>query len=711
MTTTRRRRLPRTSVLESGDLPIEEIAAIALREGQSTNPLFRVHRWFARRLSTQFRSLLAAITLHPSQADRFWERFHGQIDLSGLVVLDPFVGGGTSLIEARQCGARVVGYDIDPIAATIARFGLELDSFSELPASAERIGDPVREQMGRYHVTTDSSGRSAQVLHHFWVERRRCLECGEDFDLHPHHQLAYDKAKEVQWAFCRACDGVHELPLERHQIRCGCGERTAIRSGPLVDGAVRCPGCGATEDLSARGRRDGSAPRWRLFAQEYLEPEGRRVLRRFKSATGADRARYDAAARALGRVEREGGRFAPSRPIPQDGRSDGRPLIHGFRRYRELFNRRQLLHLTLLGRSVAAVDDPRERLLLGMAFSDHLTSNCMYAAYAFGYRRLSPLFSIHGYRHITRPVELNPWLDGIGRGTFPNALKKMRRAIHFSRSPSYLGTDRGRDWDAVRLSPSAPRKSAAGDRALVRASSSADLSALGDASVDLILTDPPYFDNISYSELSDFYLCWHQALGIADPPYDDPSRSAPLRENLALANRSDGAVEAYAQSLAGILRECRRVLRADGLCVFTYHHSSPRAWSALARAVVRSGLRVTAVVPSRGEGQGGLHSYEGTIKWDAVLVCRPSGTRHPGGGDLPLVVSTSDVEEAEVRTEAYSRRLARAAKIGFRTPDRVNLYRAMLVAKAKAGTSGGALVLLDDALRSGSPSTEGASDA
>jgi putative DNA methylase len=657
-------------------------------------------------------TLLAAISLHPARADRFWDRFYGKIDLSGLVVLDPFVGGGTSLIEAEQCGARVVGYDIDPIAAAIARFGLELDSFSDLPASAERIVSLVREKVSRYHVTTDGAGRSFEILHHFWVERRSCSECGEDFDLHPHHQLAYDAAKGIQWAFCRACHEVHEFPLGRKQIRCGCGERTPIHSGPLVDGAVRCPSCGASEALSARGRRDGTPPKWRLFAQEYLEPEGSRVLRRFKRATEADQARYDAAARALSLAERKGERFAPSRHIPQEGRSDGRPLIHGFTRYRELFNRRQLLHLTLLGRSVAAVEDPRERLLLGMAFSDHLTSNCMYAAYAFGYRRLSPLFSIHSYRHITRPVELNPWLDGIGRGTFPNALNKMRRAIQFSRAPSYLGPDGGRDWEAVRVPRAAQGASPVRDRASIRAASSADLSTLGDASVDLILTDPPYFDNISYSELSDFYLCWHQALGIAEPPYDDPSRPAPLRENLALANRSDGAVETYGRTLAAILRECRRVLRADGLCVFTYHHNSPRAWSALARAVVHSGFRVTAVVPSRGEGQGGLHSYEGTIKWDAVLVCRPSAIRPLAEEEgMPLVVSTSDMKDAEAKTAVFSRRLAREEKIGFRAPDRVNLYRAMIVAKARLAGSGGSVVLLDEALRSGSPMKEGRADA
>src|SRR5262245_35800749 len=91
--------LPARTLLESGGLPVAELASLALREGQCTSPLYRVHRWFARRLGTQFRGMLAAVTL-PEGADdeTFWQRYRGDIPLRGAVVLDPFVGGGTSLV-------------------------------------------------------------------------------------------------------------------------------------------------------------------------------------------------------------------------------------------------------------------------------------------------------------------------------------------------------------------------------------------------------------------------------------------------------------------------------------------------------------------------------------------------------------------------------------------------------------------------------------
>jgi adenine-specific DNA methylase len=690
-----RTRIRKRTLLEDGDLPFESLAELALREGQSTNPLFRVHRWFARRLSVQFRALLTAISLGRHEAGAFWGRFYGELDLSGLTVLDPFVGGGTSIIEAAHCGADVWGFDIDPVAAAIARFGLDLGAYERLPSCLEGIAQAVSRKVRPFHVTRDGEGRPVEVLHHFWVERRTCPDCGAQFDLHPHYQLAYDTQKDRQWVFCRACGEVHELPLERQRLHCRCGERTVIQRGPLRQGTVHCPACRSSEDLSARGRRSGEPPSWRLFAQEYLAGSGKRGLRAFKAADTEDLARFARAERSLRQLERENGEIAPSRAIPDEGRSDGRPLIHGFHRYRQLFNARQLLHLSLLARQVAEVEDPRDRGLIGLAFSDHLTSNCMYAAYAFGYRRISPLFSIHGYRHITRPVELNPWLDGIGRGTFPNALNKIRRAIQFAKAPSYLTPDRGRDWPAAREAAHAPPSVRRGRRD-VRSTSSEDLSCLRDESIDLILTDPPYFDNVSYSELSDFYLSWHQAIGIAPPPYDDPARPAPIKENLAITDRSGASVEGYAARLLAILCECHRVLKQDGLCVFTYHHRSARAWGALGRALVGSGLKPTAVLPSRGEGQGGLHSYDGTIKWDAVLVCR-KGARPEG---LPsLVVSLGDIQRAASVATEFAARFSRTLRIGFRAPDRENLYRALVVARARMGLPSERALPLEQALQ------------
>ena len=349
-----------------------------------------------------------------------------------------------------------------------------------------------------------------------------------------------------------------------------------------------------------------------MFAQEYIERNSGGVTRHFKKATKGDRIRYGKASRLLKEIEGSEGPFAPMREIPTDGRSDQRPIIHGFSRYRDLFNDRQLLHLTLLGKAIAAVDEPRTRRVLAMAFSEHLTTNCMYTAYAFGYRRVSPMFSIHSYRHITRPVEINPWLEGIGRGTFPNTLSKITKAVAFAKAPTELDPKGGRVPSkagehvyASEVSANPWQVLTGSSRASIRTKTSEDLAEIPDGTIDLILTDPPYFDNLSYSELSDFYLAWHQSLGEAEPPFDDPHLAAPIGENLALTSRADESIAVYRERLRRIFSECQRVLKRNGGFVFTYHHKHIAAWNAVGEALARSGFRCTAVLPLRGEGQGG----------------------------------------------------------------------------------------------------------
>jgi putative DNA methylase len=695
---------PRRTLLEAGDLPIEDLAQLALREGQATSPIYRVHRWFARRLGSQFRAMLAALSLSPNDADHFWTRYFGHIPLDHAVVLDPFAGGGTSVIEASRCNARVIGYDIDPVATYITRFELESASWDRLPDSVETVSSGVSDQVLPLHRTILPDGRQADVLHHFWVEVTSCQECGHEFEIHPHHLLAYSTTQKLQWVFCGACHEIEEQPLGSAHLSCTCGSRTTVHHGTLSQGKLRCPECGAVHDLSARGRQTKRPPAWRLFAQEYLEPGLQGRVRKFKRATDYDDAGYREAERLLRELEDQEGTFAPQRVIPVVGRSDQRPLIHGFRRYRELFNARQLFHLTLLGRAISAMPDGKDKRLLGLAFSEHLTTNCIYAGYAFGYRRICPLFSIHSYRHIVRPVELNPWLARIGRGTFPNVLYKIKRAIQFAKSPSDLHPKGGRRLASRQVGPTdgVVGNHARGVlhgkfQAAVRAQNSMALSTLPVGSVDLILTDPPYFDNLSYSELSDFYLVWHQALGIAERPYAGSNKSAPLQANLAVTVTTDEAIAKYRRKLMVILRECWRVLHLRGVCVFTYHHKSVKAWHALGDALARSGLRVSSVLPLRAEGQGGLHSYDGTIKWDAVFVCRKAREQPEDGNGL-VVIPKRAMKTAAQRTKTYRARLAGTKQLGFRSPDQLNLYRAFTVAAARVATLTPRSLLLEAAL-------------
>jgi putative DNA methylase len=106
--------LPERSLLDAGQVPVEDLAAFAERESRRPRPIYLAHKWFARRFGTAFRALLVGATT--SVDTDFWAAYYGEADLTGIRVLDPFVGGGTSVVEALRLGASVTGVDVDPVA-------------------------------------------------------------------------------------------------------------------------------------------------------------------------------------------------------------------------------------------------------------------------------------------------------------------------------------------------------------------------------------------------------------------------------------------------------------------------------------------------------------------------------------------------------------------------------------------------------------------
>ena len=103
--------LPNPCLLEAGQLPLQDLAKLAAREGRRPRAVYTGHKWFARRLGTVFRALLVGASSAPDA--NFWEQYYGEADMRDLVVFDPFVGGGTSVVEATRLGATAHAVDID----------------------------------------------------------------------------------------------------------------------------------------------------------------------------------------------------------------------------------------------------------------------------------------------------------------------------------------------------------------------------------------------------------------------------------------------------------------------------------------------------------------------------------------------------------------------------------------------------------------------
>ena len=99
---------------------ISLIAAMALREKQiqqNYRPVIGVHKWFARRPGILFRGILLAEFGEGRLEDLIFQAN----DFPGLRIADPFMGGGTPIIEANRVGCDVEGFDINPMSTWIVR--------------------------------------------------------------------------------------------------------------------------------------------------------------------------------------------------------------------------------------------------------------------------------------------------------------------------------------------------------------------------------------------------------------------------------------------------------------------------------------------------------------------------------------------------------------------------------------------------------------
>src|SRR4030042_1362048 len=129
---------------------ISFIADLALREKQiqqNYRPIIAVHKWFARRPGTLFRGLLLSEFLNKPLQDSFYRANN----LKGIKIADPFMGGGTPLIEANRLGCDITGFDINPMAYWIVKQEIEHLNLDEYQKEADLLREQIEKGIGHLY--------------------------------------------------------------------------------------------------------------------------------------------------------------------------------------------------------------------------------------------------------------------------------------------------------------------------------------------------------------------------------------------------------------------------------------------------------------------------------------------------------------------------------------------------------------------------------
>ena len=184
----------------------------------------------------------------------------------------------------------------------------------------------------------------------------------------------------------------------------------------------------------------------------------------------------------------------------------------------------------------------------------------------------------------------------------------------------------------------------------------ADMDQLGDRLVAHLCIDPPYYDNVMYAELSDFFYVWEKrTLGRVMPSYfdgevadkDNEAIANPARFAAMGARKKELADADYEAKMTAIFAECDRVLRDDGVLTVMFTHKRAEAWDVLGMGLLQAGFTIETSWPVNTESENSSHqAKKNSAASTIMLVCRKRGEADPS-----RQVFFEDIEP-EVRKEA-----------------------------------------------------------
>ncbi|MFQ6043947.1 MAG: DNA methyltransferase, partial [Candidatus Poribacteria bacterium] len=191
------------------DLPIEKLGKLAHKEAHARSPIYQMHKWWARRSSSVFRMFVLASFADNDVAEyQLWEQFYNGANLKGKVVLDPFMGGGTTIVEALRLGCKVIGRDINPVAWFITKKEVEPVELNKLDEAFAGLKESAGRFIKNYYRTRCPNGHDAEVMYAFWIKRVQCPKCDRLVQIFPSYIIS--KKKDASTIYCPQCSCVFE---------------------------------------------------------------------------------------------------------------------------------------------------------------------------------------------------------------------------------------------------------------------------------------------------------------------------------------------------------------------------------------------------------------------------------------------------------------------------------------------------------------------
>lgn len=424
------------------------------------------------------------------------------------------------------------------------------------------------------------------------------------------------------------------IPNQKEPIKTGKAGGTIPKPSHFT-----CAECGTANDVLDSMTRSGKSGPIAEYAVQGYCPDcdalGLPYNGRFFTLPTASR--YMAAyAEWSVRSQTDLAQFWPKEQLPEGYKTTYQRIPeHGYPRFVDMSNRRQLLVLSQLLKAIVegpAANEVQEFVL--SAFQQYLRNQNMFCIWNVVADKLEPMFS-NNYYHPKPTVVENCVFAKLGRGNWSSTSSNCFDVIRWKEMPWDVVAKSELEREQPSLADAITGKSTKiviGDaltaEPVLSCGSASSLSTMPSGDFDLVITDPPFGNNIQYAELADYFYVWLKlALKDRYKYFTAPLSPKSLEAVVNPVRNPSDPDGFYQKMLTECWREALRILKPGGILAFTFHHSEDEPWVAVLESLFQAGFYLEGAYPIRSDetkGDGGKPGTFGSqlIEYDIIHVCR-----------------------------------------------------------------------------------------
>lgn len=563
------------------------------------------------------------------------------------LIADPTAGGGSIPWTATRMGLPSFANDLNGVAASILKAGVEIpaqrgiDIVEDLKHWGQVLIGRVEKELNRYFPL--QTGET--VIAYIWANAITCPRTGRVVPLLPDKWLSKKPGQEAAVRLITESEGV-ELRVPRFEVALG---REVDKSDAALGTTGRGKAVSPYDNLVIEGDYIKAEAQAGRLTQILYAVSVRNALkqRTFRSPKQEDFDALTNAEQDFAKVESSwlAGGILPTEDFP-DG-NDQRPKHYGLDRWIDFFSPRQaLVHGTfamefarLLPEMRQTLGDRADDILVELAMMQGkaLNWNSRLSSWNVGAQGIRTVFDRHDFAF--------KWTFAEFEATALYRWCLNRLTANYE--------------EISRLLDETGRSDMGGQRRLERfvqitQGSAADLK-LSDRSVVHICMDPPYYDNVMYAELADYFYVWEKrTLGRVVPDFfvddltdkDNEAVANPARFAAMGKRKNELADLDYEVKMTAIFSEARRVLRDDGVLSVMFTHKRAEAWDTLGMGLLQAGFTIETSWPVNTEKEQSLHQANmNSAASTIMLVCRKRDET-AGAGRVYLDDIEQDIRDA-----------------------------------------------------------------